>query len=91
MRDVVTPEIFERVVVPLAWPEDQKAWANDRKEFTALNESRECTVMRTARLLLRSSPVQGVSRVCVAMQADERMPSSAFASLPCPPAARSRR
>ena len=41
MRELITPEVFERVIVPLAWPASRAAWDNDRKEFTALNESRE--------------------------------------------------
>ncbi len=43
MRDLVSPAIFERVIVPLAWPQSAQAWTNDRKEFTALNESCEYT------------------------------------------------
>lgn len=28
-------------VAPLAWPQHERAWTHDRREFTALNESRE--------------------------------------------------
>ena len=51
------------MVVPLCWPTSSTAWDTDRREYNALNESRECVCVCVC-VCLRAC-VRGYLRACV--------------------------